>query len=129
VEGRRIGLTICEDLWFPEPAAQAKANGAQMLLSINASPFHRAKHAERYQMMGARVKETQLPLLYVHWVGGQDELVFDGGSFALDAKGRLGYQGPMFEDAVDIVEWREDGRLSGPIAPPLTEEETVYGPS
>jgi len=126
VDGRRVGLTICEDLWFPEPAAQAKEHGAQMLLSINASPFHRAKHAERYQVMGARVKETRLPLLYVHWVGGQDELVFDGASFALDAKGLLGYQGATFEEAVDIVEWRDDGKLAGPVAPPLTEEETVY---
>ena len=126
VEGRKVGLTICEDLWFPEPAAQAKAHGAQMLVSVNASPFHRAKHAERYQVMGARVKETQLPLLYVHWVGGQDELVFDGASFALDGKGMVGYQGPTFEESVDIVEWREDGRLVGPMAPPLSEEETVY---
>src|SRR5258706_1187798 len=81
VEGRKIGLTICEDLWFPEPAAQAKAAGAQILLSINASPFNRNKLAERYQVMGARVKENGLPLLYVHWIGGQDELVFDGASF------------------------------------------------
>ena len=126
VEGRRVGLTICEDLWFPEPAAQAKAAGAQMLLSINASPFHRAKLAERYQVMGARVKETQLPLLYVHWVGAQDELVFDGASFALDTQGLLTYQGETFREALDIVEWGDDGKLSGPIAPPLAEEETIY---
>ena len=59
VEGRKVGLTICEDLWFPEPAAQAKAAGAQLLVSINASPFNRAQQAERYTRMGARVKETQ----------------------------------------------------------------------
>ena len=126
VEGRRVGLTICEDLWFPEPAAQAKAAGAQMLLSINASPFHRAKLAERYQVMGARVKETQLPLLYVHWVGAQDELVFDGASFALDTQGLLTYQGETFRETIDLVEWRDDGKLAGVIAPPLAEEETIY---
>ena len=125
VAGRRVGLTICEDLWFPEPAAQAKAAGAELLLSINASPFHKAKLAERYQVMGARVKETQLPLLYVHWVGAQDELVFDGASFALDARGRLTYQAETFREAVDIVEF-DDDVPRGPIAPPLAEEETIY---
>jgi NAD+ synthase/NAD+ synthase (glutamine-hydrolysing) len=125
VGGVKLGLTICEDLWFPEPAAQAKAAGAQLLLSINASPFHRNKQAERYQVMGARVKETGLPLVYVHWVGGQDELVFDGASFALDGKGRITYQGETFREAVDIVEV-EGGRPQGAMAPPLTEEETIY---
>jgi len=125
LENRRIGLTICEDLWFPEPAAQAKAAGAELLVSLNASPFHRAKLAERYQQMGARVKETKLPLLYVHGVGGQDELVFDGASFALDAEGMLGYQGETFRETVDIVEL-EGSAVKGPVARPLTEEETIY---
>src|SRR5207244_2883677 len=104
VEGTKLGLTICEDLWFPEPAAQAKAAGAQMLLSINASPFHRTQMADRYQKMGARVKETGLPLLYVHGVGGQDELVFDGASFGLDAQGLPSYQADSFRETIDIVE-------------------------
>ena len=125
VENRKVGLTICEDLWFPEPAAQAKNAGAELLLSINASPFHRAKLVERYQVMGARVKEVRLPVLYVHGVGGQDELVFDGASFALDARGMLGYQGETFREAVDVVDFEED-RVSGPVARPLTEEETIY---
>jgi NAD+ synthetase len=99
--------------------------GAEILVSINASPFNRNKLAERYQVMGARVKETGLPLVYVHWVGGQDELVFDGASFALDAKGRVKYQGETFRESVDIVEIDGDN-VSGPMAPPLTEEETVY---
>ena len=125
VGGRRIALTICEDLWFPQSAAQAKAAGAELLLSINASPYHRNKLAQRYQVMGERVKETGLPLLYVHWVGGQDELVFDGASFAFNADGSLGYQGETFRESVDIVAF-EGNRVSGPIAPPLTEEETIY---
>src|SRR5438270_7855188 len=124
-EGVRFGLTICEDLWFPEPAAKARAAGAQVLLSINASPFHRAQQAERFQRMGARVKETKLPLLYVHGVGGQDELVFDGGSFALDGEGGIAYQGEMFREALDLVEF-EGGKARGIMAPPLTEEETIY---
>jgi NAD+ synthase/NAD+ synthase (glutamine-hydrolysing) len=125
IDGRKVGLTICEDLWFPEPAAQAKAAGAQMLFSINASPFHRAQQAERYQRMGARVKETKLPLLYVHGVGGQDEIVFDGASFALGADGMLGYQGETFRESIDIVEWEGDA-ITGTRAPPLTEEELIY---
>ena len=99
VDGRKIGLTICEDLWFPEPAAQAKAAGAELLVSINASPFHRAQQAERYPKMGARVKETRLPLLYVHGAGGQDEIVFDGASFALDGEGMITYQAETFREA------------------------------
>ncbi|MBC8024093.1 MAG: NAD+ synthase [Burkholderiales bacterium] len=125
LEGRKVAVTICEDLWFPEPAAQAKAAGAQLLVSINASPFHRAQQAERYQRMGARVKETKLPLLYVHGVGGQDEIVFDGASFALGASGMLGYQGETFREAIDIVEW-EGESVTGTRAPPLTEEELIY---
>jgi NAD+ synthase/NAD+ synthase (glutamine-hydrolysing) len=125
VDGRKVGLTICEDLWFPEPAAKTKAAGAQLLLSINASPFHRAQMAERYSRMGARVKETGLPLLYVHGVGGQDEIVFDGSSFALDHEGLLTYQAESFRETIDIVDF-EGSKVSGPIAPPLTEEEVVY---
>jgi NAD+ synthetase len=125
VDGRRVGLAICEDLWFPEPAAQAKAAGAELLLSINASPFNRAQQAERYTRMGARVKETRLPLLYVHQVGGQDEIVFDGASFGIDAEGLVTYQADTFREAVDIVDF--DGTTPrGAMARPITEEELVY---
>ena len=123
--GRKVAITICEDLWFPEPAAQAKAAGAEILVSINASPFHRTQLAERYTRMGARVKETGLALLYVHGVGGQDELVFDGASFAFDAQGAPSYQAETFSETVDIVDF--DGpRVNGPLARPHTEEEILY---
>jgi NAD+ synthetase len=125
MEGRKIGVTICEDLWFPEPAARAKLAGAQLLISINASPFHRAQLAERYRQMGARVKETGLPILYVHGVGGQDEIVFDGASFAIDGEGGITYQAETFQEALDVVEF-EGNAVTGPKAPPLTEEETIY---
>ncbi len=124
-EGRKVGITICEDLWFPEPAAQAKAAGAEILVSMNASPFHRTLLAERYTRMGARVRETKLPVLYVHGVGGQDELVFDGASFALDAEGLPAYQGESFVEAVDIVEF-EGGGAKGVMARPVGEEENLY---
>ena len=125
VEGRKVAVTICEDLWFPEPAAQAKAAGAAILVSINASPFHRTQLAERYTRMGARVKETGLPLLYVHGVGGQDELVFDGASFAFDAEGLPSYQAETFLESVDVVEF-DGARVKGPMARPHTEEEILY---
>ena len=125
LDGRKVALTICEDLWFPEPAAQAKAAGAELLLSINASPFNRSQQAERYKRMGDRVKETKLPILYVHGTGGQDELVFDGASFALDADGMVTYQAETFLEAVDVVDF-EGTAVRGPMAKPLTEEETIY---
>jgi NAD+ synthase/NAD+ synthase (glutamine-hydrolysing) len=125
LEGRKIGLAICEDLWLPEPAAQAKAAGATAIVSMNASPFHRAQQAERYTRIGARVKETGLPVLYVHGVGGQDEIVFDGSSFAIDKEGMLTYQGATFRESVDIVELDAEG-FQGDKAPPYTEEELIY---
>jgi NAD+ synthetase len=125
VEGHKVGLTICEDLWFPEPAAQAKAAGAQLLLSINASPFNRAQQAERYKRMGDRVKETKLPLLYVHGTGGQDEIVFDGASFALDGAGLVTYQAETFKETVDVVDY-DGSAVKGAMARPLTEEELIY---
>ena len=125
VEGRKFALTICEDLWFPEAAAQAKAAGAEVLVSINASPFNRAQQAERYKRMGDRVKEVKLPLLYVHGTGGQDEIVFDGASFALDAAGMVTYQAETFRETVDVVDL-EAATVRGPMAKPLTEEELIY---
>src|SRR5260221_2950555 len=75
--------------------------------------------------MGARVKETGLPLLYVHGVGGQDEIVFDGASFAFDADGALTYQAETFQEAYDVVEF-EAASVKGTRAPPITEEDTIY---
>jgi NAD+ synthase (glutamine-hydrolysing) len=124
-EGRCIGITICEDLWFAEPAAQAKAAGAELLLSLNASPYHLGKLDERYGVMRARVRETGLPLLYVHLTGGQDELVFDGASFALDAKGEVTYQAPSFQETVDIVEFT-GSTVAGTKAAAQSLEATVY---
>lgn len=87
IHGTRVGVTVCEDIWNPEPAAAATRAGAQVLVNLNASPFHRNKQAERHETVRARILETGLPIVYVNQVGGQDELVFDGGSFAMDANG------------------------------------------
>jgi NAD+ synthase (glutamine-hydrolysing) len=98
VHGVRVGLLICEDAWFDAPAADAKAAGAELLAVINASPFHVGKGDEREQAMRGRVEATQLPLIYAHLVGGQDEVVFEGRSFALNTNGDLAARAPSFEE-------------------------------
>jgi NAD+ synthase (glutamine-hydrolysing) len=104
VAGTRVGLLICEDAWFDSPALHAKAAGAELLAVINASPFHVGKGDEREQAMRVRVKATGLPLVYAHLVGGQDEVVFEGRSFALNADGTLAGRAPSFEVASFSVE-------------------------
>jgi NAD+ synthase (glutamine-hydrolysing) len=104
VQGVRFGLNICEDAWFDEPGRAAKAAGAQVLCVINASPFHLGKLAEREERMAARARDLLLPLLYAHMAGGQDEVVFDGASFALDASGEVTARAPMFDEALMLVE-------------------------
>ena len=104
VAGTKVGLLICEDAWFDAPAADAKAAGAELLAVINASPFHVGKGDEREQAMRRRVQATGLPLIYAHLVGGQDEVVFEGRSFALNADGALAGRAPSFEVAMFTVD-------------------------
>jgi len=103
VAGTQVGLLICEDAWFDAPAEDAKAAGAELLAVINASPFHVGKGDEREQAMRLRVQATGLPLIYAHLVGGQDEVVFEGRSFALNADGALAARAPSFETAAFTV--------------------------
>ena len=107
VEGVRVGLLICEDAWFPEPARAAAQAGAQLLAVVNASPFHLGKSAEREQTMRERVAETGLPLVYAHLVGGQDEVVFEGRSFALNADGTVAGRAPGFKEKLVFVQTRQ----------------------
>jgi NAD+ synthase (glutamine-hydrolysing) len=103
VDGVKIGLLICEDAWFEQPAFDASEAGAQLLVVLNASPFHRGKSLEREQAMQARSLATGLPLVYAHLVGAQDEVVFEGRSFALQANGDVAGRAPGFvEDAFDV---------------------------
>src|SRR5574343_1699740 len=99
VAGVRVGLLICEDAWFQEPARLAREAGAQMLAVLNASPFHAGKSAEREQRMRERVQETGVPLIYAHLVGGQDEVIFEGRSFALNAEGEVVARAEGFREA------------------------------
>ena len=111
VDGLRLGLAICEDLWDPAPARAAREAGAQLLLGLNASPFHVGKSALRREAVQARVAESGLPVLYCNAVGGQDELVFDGASFALDADGRPSWRAASFVEQLEVLRL-EDGRWS-----------------
>ncbi len=120
VQGLKFGVMICEDAWFDEPGQIAKAAGAQVLCVINASPFHLGKLAEREARMAARARALGLPLLYAHLAGGQDEVVFDGASFALDASGAVQARAPMFDEALLQVQMTEPAPTgpvpSGPVA-------------
>ena len=104
VQGLKFGLNICEDAWFDEPGRLAKAAGAQVLCVLNASPFHLGKLAEREQRMAQTARLLGVPLLYAHLAGGQDEVVFDGASFALDARGAVTARTPMFDEALSLIE-------------------------
>jgi len=112
VEGVSVGLLICEDAWFDEPGLLAKESGAELLAVINASPFHLGKGGERVARMAERARALDLPVIYAHLVGGQDEVVFDGASFALDAQGSLVGRAPGFqEDLFMLQAERAPGRL------------------
>ncbi len=125
--GVRCGLMICADMWVAGPAAGLRAAGAEVMLVINASPGHIGKLAERHRVARERITETGLPVLCVNMVGGQDELVFDGASFAMDANGALAWQAPSFETGIDIVGWSAEGWHADSCAPMPTEEEEAYG--
>ncbi len=99
-----IGLLICEDAWFEEPARLARDAGAELLVVINASPFHVGKGGEREAMMRARVLACGLPMVYAHLVGGQDEIVFEGRSFALRADGELAGRAPSFKENLFLAQ-------------------------
>jgi NAD+ synthase (glutamine-hydrolysing) len=98
VLGLRVGLLICEDAWFEGPALACAQAGAELLVVLNASPFHVGKGLEREQAMRVRAEQTQLPLIYAHMVGGQDEVVFEGRSFVMDAQGQLVARAKSFEE-------------------------------
>lgn len=125
LEGKRIGVLICEDVWFPQPVAATVAAGAELIVVPNASPYDMQKLETRYEVVRARVTETKVPILYAHWTGGQDELVFDGASFGINADGSVGYQDRQFVESLGLVAF-EGGRLSGPVVAPMPHAESVY---
>ncbi len=126
---RKLGIIICEDAWFEQPALQTRDAGAEALLILNASPYHRNKHQQRLDMLQHRHAELNLPMFYINIVGGQDELVFDGDSLVIDSAGKLAGRGPDFEPALLHYQWHEDGSitsLSPYYSEPRNELASIY---
>jgi NAD+ synthase (glutamine-hydrolysing) len=125
IEGVKVGLSICEDIWEDGPTSDAAAAGAELLLNINSSPYHRGKRNERWDLVADRARRGSFPIVYVNQVGGQDELVFDGGSFAVAADGTVVAAAPNFEEGeywlkLDFAE--DEATFSGlDLCPPLDE--------
>ena len=111
VKGHRLGITVCEDIWYPQPSRQVVDQGAQAIINLNASPFHSSKLQDRIAQVRQRVAENKVPVFYVNLVGGQDELVFDGHSFAVDADQNLVLSAGGFEEELSVVQMGDQGTL------------------
>lgn len=130
IRGRRVGLTVCEDMWQPGPIEQAAAS-ADFIININASPYHLGKRQEREEVLRRRIVAAGVPVIYLNTVAGQDELVFDGESFVMDADGRVTQRAPAWREALETVELETGagGRIvpvPATIEPPLPDDESVY---
>jgi len=132
VKGFRCGLLVCEDIWEPEPAQLARSQGAELLIVINASPYELHKQRERETVARARVLDVGLPMAYVNMIGGQDELIFDGNSFVMNAAGEVVMRAPAFVEGTVAVDFVRDAKghvvpQPGHIEPELSDEASVYG--
>ena len=125
-----IGLAICEDVWHADPIASCRAAGAEVLIAVNGSPYELTSQVNRELTVAERIRGTGIPVLYVNMVGGQDELVFDGGSFAMDADGNLRHRAPAFDEVLDVIELSAGPSkievAESSIAPLLEREASVY---
>jgi NAD+ synthase (glutamine-hydrolysing) len=130
-QGYQLGLLVCEDVWEREPARSACARGAEVLLVINASPYNMNKQREREAVVRERVGECQVPIVYLNLCGGQDELVFDGNSFVMDATGEVVFRAPAHTMGTYRVQFERQGAqvvpLPGEVAPEISIEASVYG--
>lgn len=123
----KIALNICEDIWHDEPVAQAKALGAELLVCINASPFHLNKQQQRIALVQQRAQQNRLAIAYLNLVGGQDELVFDGGSLAVNPTGEVAFEAALFEEQLAIIELNNaHDFISQPRPTVLSEEAAAY---
>ena len=131
VDGLCTALSICEDLWTPDQARACRAAGARVLINVNASPFDAGKHEERVALLAGRVRETGLAIIYGNLVGGQDEVVFDGASLAMDGSGSLALAAPHFAEGLYCVELRNVAgnavlRADTPVATPAAADALLY---
>ena len=130
LNGVRVGLSICEDVWSSAAASASRAAGAELLVAINGSPYELHGQSEREEVVRQRVLEIGIPAVYLNMVGGQDELVFDGGSFAMDRTGEVVFRAAAFREELYCVQLAADGAAvvpqSAEIAPLLPKEQSVY---
>jgi len=127
--GRRIGLTVCEDIWQDGPVEASAAQGAELVVNINASPFHIDRIAERHRIVSEKARTCGVPIVYVNQVGGQDELIFDGASFVVDAGGAVTQRAGQFLEKLEIVELSGGAGAApvpGTVVPEYSLEESVY---
>ena len=128
--GVRVGIPICEDIWGPEVVECLAETGTELMVVPNGSPYSRDKEEVRLNIAVARVTESDLPIIYVNQIGGQDELVFDGASFGLNADRTLGFQLPAFRELVRTLHWERTGNqwrcVDGPIEPVETGDRADY---
>jgi NAD+ synthase (glutamine-hydrolysing) len=125
-QGIRFGITICEDIWFDGPAQKTAAAGAEVVLNLNASPFHQGKAQERETLVGQRAARFGIAVVYVNLVGGQDELVFDGGSFVVDSRGAICHRARFFDESQTLVSFDGARPVPTSIAPFADFEAQVY---
>lgn len=126
LNGRKLGLTVCEDIWHQGPAEQAVAAGAEMILNLNASPYHMGKQQQRVELIQQHVKALKVPLLYVNQVGGQDELVFDGRSFTVAADGQLVAQLSAYQEQSQQLHWQQELTAEAALQPTETGLASLY---
>ena len=126
LDGVRFGLNICADTWEPDAPRRAVEAGAQCLLVLNASPYHVRKREMREQVMRARIAETRIPLVYANMIGGQDELVFDGASFAMNSRAEMTNELPAFEEALGFIDIVNGEPVGGNLQPVVEPEADVY---
>ena len=126
IKGVHVGIAICEDIWHPGVAEAARKAGAELLLSLNASPLHLNKQGMRHEVVRARTLATGMPIVFANLVGGQDELIFDGASFAFSGAGQLTHQLPAFAETVAVLEFADGRLIPGEIVAGLSDEAEVY---
>jgi NAD+ synthase len=129
LRGLKIGFPICEDIWEPNVAECLEESGADLIVAINASPFDISKPERRMSTIVARTVETGLPVAYVNMVGGQDELVYDGSSFAINAGGKLACHLPSFSESIVVISAQKTAgmvALTGQITPPDSDLTALY---
>lgn len=128
--GIRVGINICEDVWKSGPAAASRAAGAEVIIAINGSPYEHDIQKNREDVVRQRTKEVGIPVVYLNMVGGQDELVFDGGSFAMDAAGEVRFRAPAYTESLYRLVLEADGAGVAPrpteISPILATEQSIY---